>query len=157
MDEKYAVQAHPPGLRVTSLTGVLLPQTAYREFRNRFYGLVAAAIGDPEDTISKWPHEQLHAQKLLPTATSNDQRFSFLQGLVPLVNELELRIYRIGYYTTPQVLSLFKNSETGLVAMCFFGMLGVLKDDTSDSQVWPVMEIDHSDRQDQNCRIGPSV
>ena len=34
--------------------------------------------------------------------------------------------------------------------MCFLGMLGVLKDDTSDSQVWPVMEIDHSDRQDQN-------
>ena len=150
MDEKYAVQAHPPNLHVTSLTGVLIPQPVYRAFRHRFYRLAAAAIDDPQHTISTWPHKQLHAQNLLPTATSNDQRFTFLQGLVSLVNDLELQVYRIGYFKTPEVISLFNGSESGLVATCFIGMLNVLKDETDDSQVWPVMEIDHSDRQDQN-------
>lgn len=150
MDEKYAVQDHPPEFRVTSLTGVLIPQPVYREFRGRFYGLVAAAIDDPENTISTWPHEQLHAQDLLPAAASDDQRFSFLTGLVSLVNELDLRIYRIGYFATPQVVSFFNDGERGLVATCFIGMLNVLKEETADAQVWPVMEIDHSDGQDQS-------
>ena len=59
MDEKYAVSEHPPRLQVTSLTGVLIPQPVYRAFRERFYRLIAAAIDDPENTISTWPHEQL--------------------------------------------------------------------------------------------------
>ena len=148
MDEKYPIREHPPEIQVTSLTGVLIPATAHREFRGRFYRLVADAIGDPDNTISTWPHEQLHAQTLLPDST-DDQRFSFLQGLVSLVNEFEFRIYRIGYFTTRQNRSGL-GGEIGIVATCFMGMLSVLKDETADSQVWPVMEIDRSSRQDQS-------
>ena len=148
MDEKYAIREHPPEIQVTSLTGVLIPATVHREFRGRFYRLVADAIGDPDNTISTWPRDQLHAHTLLPDST-DDQRFGFLEGLVSLVNEFEFRIYRIGYYKTPQLVSMH-GGEKGIVGLCFFAMLSVLKDETSDSQVWPVMEIDRSDRQDQS-------
>ena len=148
MDEKYADHDAPREAQVTSLTGVLIPATVHRVFRERFYRLVADAIGDPERTISKWPFGQIHASKLLPDST-DDRRFSFLEGLVSLVNELEFGIYRIGYFRTRQNVSGL-GGESGIMSTCFMSMLYMLKDEIADSQVWPVMEIDHTDRQDQS-------
>lgn len=151
MGEKYADRKAPPKAQVTSLTGVLIPAAVHRVFRERFYGLVADAIGDPDHTISKWPHELIHASELLPDSTDKE-RFSFFEGLVSLVNELEFGIYRIGYFGTRQNVSGL-GGESGIIATCFLKMLHVLKDGIADSQVWPVMEIDHSNRQDQ-CFAG---
>ena len=150
MDEKYADQQAPQKAQVTSLTGVLIPVTAHREFRERFYGLVADAIGDPDNVISKWPYGQIHASKLLPDST-DEQRFSFLKRLVSLVNEFEFGIYRIGYYKTPKLVSMH-GGEKGIIGLCFFAMLYVLKDEAS--QVWPVMEIDCSWKQQDQAFAG---
>ena len=148
MDEKYADQQAPREAQVTSLTGVLIPAAVHRVFRDRFYEIFDDAIGDPDHVISKWPHEQIHASQLLPDSTDS-KRFSFLEGLVSLVNELEFGIYRVGFFRTQENESRL-GGEIGIVGACFTSMLYVLKDKIADSQVWPVMEIDRNVRQDQS-------
>lgn len=148
LDEKYADQCAPRAARITSLTGALVPANMHREFRDRYYDLVGKAIGDPDGVISKWPDRQIHASKLLPDST-DDAHFSFLEGLVKLVNEFDFKVYRIGFHTTPQGVAGLQG-ETGLVEVCFINLLWVLKTSFPDTQVWPVIETDHTARQDQN-------
>ena len=84
---------------------------------------------------------------MLPDSTDSE-RFFFLEGLVSLVNELEFKIYRIGYFNTVATVATF--GEKGFLSLCFFATLSVLKDELTSSQVWPVMETDRSSRQDQS-------
>ena len=147
MDEKYPDQGAPRNAQATSLTGVLIPATLHQTFRAQFYGLVAEAIGDPENVISKWPHKMTHASELLPDLP-DDKHFRFLEGLVTLVNRLELRIYRFGYCYggIPQAVCAL-GGDIVLIGDCFLRILWALKDE--GSQVWPVMETDRSNKQDQ--------
>ena len=146
MDEKYADQGAPRKAQVTSLTGLLVPADRHREFRDRFYGLVGTALGDADHVISKWPAGQIHACDLLPGST-DQVRFSFLEGLVEVVSEFDFRIFRVGYYKTRENSSV-PGGERFLVELCFHSFLYMLKDAFPETQVWPVVESDRTNRQD---------
>ena len=147
MDEKYADIKAPKGAQAVSLTGVLVPANLHGEFRDRYYALVGAALGDLDHKAPKWPDQRIHASNLLPGAT-NDDRYSFLEGLVRLVNEFEFRIFRLGHVRTPENVTAL-DGELGLVGTSFHSLLTSLRNKFPETQVWPVMEIDRSDRQDR--------
>lgn len=145
MDEKYADTNAPSDAQVACLTGVLVPANLHGEFRNRYYGLVGAALGDPDH---ERPDKRIHASNLLPGLTDDD-RFSFLEGLVELVNEFKFRIFRLSHVKTLSNVSAL-DGELGLIRISFQSLLTSLRDEFPETQVWPVMEIDHSDKQDQS-------
>lgn len=149
MDEKYADQNAPKNAQTTSLTGILIPADVHGTFRKRFYGLVTDAIDDSDYEIAKWPHEVTHASKLLPDST-DDKRFIFLEGLVSLINEQEFRIYRVGYFKTPDFMTGHGGQERQIVGLCFFGLLCALQKELALSQIWPIMETDRTAEQDQS-------
>lgn len=144
MDEKYADLNAPRPVQVVSLTGVLISPSSHKPFREKFYELVSNGIGDPENVISGWPHEHMHAARLLPDST-DEERIFLLQGLVTLVHEFDFKIYRVGYFNTRKARATFSD-EKGIVGLCFVSMLYALRNESS--QVWPVMETDRSSRQE---------
>ena len=147
MDEKYAEQSGPPRTRITSLTGVLIPAAIQPTFRNRYYQLVTNTIADPPNTISEMP--LVHAASMFPQFGADDsKRFEFVRGLVEIVTDLSLKIYRVGYFRTPEMVRVFGDDEKNTLGLCVLGLLGVLSGELQTSQIWPVMEIDQTAAQD---------
>lgn len=147
MDEKYAEPADPQRTRVTSLTGVLVPAAAQPTFRNRYYRLIAKTIADPPNTVSAMP--VVHAASIFPQFGGDDtKRFEFVQGLVEIVTSLGFKIYRVGYLRTPETVRVF-GDEKHTLGLCFQGLLAVLSSELEASQIWPVMEIDQTAKQDE--------
>lgn len=140
MDERYADHDAPKSAKATSLTGVLTPADTHGAIRERFYGLIREAVGSSGRLIVPLP--KIHASNLLPEA-DDETRFSFLEGLVRLINDFELRIYRIGYLHSPQSFRVVKH-EIGLLGLCFQSMLHCIETELVESAVWPVMEVDAS-------------
>ena len=147
MDEKYEDAKAPRDAQIVALTGILVPADSHGEFRKRYYRLVGEALGDPIGVIHKWPDGRIHASSLLPDST-DEERFSFLEGLVALVNDLEFRIYRLSHVRTPENVQAL-GGNLGLVGTSFQSLLASLRNEFPETQVWPVMEIDRSDDQDR--------
>nr|WP_294520990.1 hypothetical protein [uncultured Rhodopila sp.] len=146
MDEKYADRAAEPDCRVTALTGVLIPTGTHAAFRKRFYEIISDILPAADGVVPAMP--LIHASSLLPDAPDDDVRCRFLGSLIDLVLEFDFRVYRIGYYTTAEALSLFK-TEKALIGLCFQSMLNCLESELLRSQIWPIMEIDRSPDQDK--------
>jgi hypothetical protein len=91
---------------------------------------------------------EIHAASLFPSHPE-EIHFRFYEELVRLVIDLELRIYRIGYYATRKLKTTF-DGEGGIVGLCFMSMLLCLKTELAHSQIWPVMEIDQTPKQDRH-------
>jgi hypothetical protein len=146
MDEKYAEQGGPVRSRVTSLSGVLVPASLHQVFRQRFYQIVVETMRDPEGIINELP--EIHAANIFPQFGDDDgRRFDFIEGLVDLVVSLGIKIFRVGYVRSPQMVETF-GDERSVLGLCFHGLLDVLKTEMQTSQIWPVMEIDRSAKQD---------
>jgi hypothetical protein len=145
MDEKYADDGAPAKARATALVGILVPAASHPSFRSRFYELLAVALGATKTVIPAIP--KIHASELFPGRT-DEERFAFLEGLVTIVNELGFRVYRVGYLKTPKMIQLIK-SEKNIPGLCFGEILRSLESELVNSAVWPVMETDGSEPQDQ--------
>jgi hypothetical protein len=145
MDEKYADLGASKSAQVTSLTGLLIPSASHGDFRNRYYRLISSIIEAAPNTISAIP--AVHAAELFPEA-DDEVRIEFLRDLVKIVVDLDFRIFRIGYYRTPELLKMCKD-ERGIVGLCFLSLLSCLQNELADSVIWPVMERDQSPTQDQ--------
>jgi hypothetical protein len=137
----------PVRSRVTSLSGVLVPASIHQAFRQRFYQIVVETMRDPENTINALP--EIHAANLFPQFGDDDtRRFDFVEKLVDLIVSLDIKIFRVGYVRSSQMVEMFGDEKT-ILGMCFYGLLGVLKAEMQASQIWPVMEIDRSTQQDR--------
>ena len=148
MDEKYPDNGAPRRSRVTSLTGVLVSAEVHNVFRERFYSLAFDVLGRKKGVVL--PPPKIHASELLPELGDNDEgRFGFLREMIQLVNDLDCRIYRIGYYSTENLRRMYPD-EKSVVGLCFMSMLFCLETELISSTVWPVMETDRSNRQDQS-------
>lgn len=147
MDEKYAERRGPVASRVTALTGVLVNPLAHASFRQRYYELLVETMRDPVGTINQLP--QVHAARMFPEFGADDtRRFEFVKRLVDIFVLFNFRIYRVGYVRTPQMAATFGRDERSVLGLCFFGLLGALRDELATSQIWPVMERDGSPMQD---------
>ena len=132
MDEKYPDNGAPRRSRVTSLTGVLVSAEVHNVFRERFYSLAFDVLGRKKGVVL--PPPKIHASELLPELGDNDEgRFGFLREMIQLVNDLDCRIYRIGYYSTENLRRMYPD-EKSVVGLCFMSMLFVSKQNLSVQQ-----------------------
>ena len=143
MDEKYIDTQFPPEMQITSLTGLLIPADTYPLFRDRLFGLLPY-FNEGVGAASR----EVHASNLFPDLT-DQERFAFLNGLVSLVNELDCRVYRRGFNFIPGH-KLLRSKQQELLGICFKSILIDIAEHEDDAQIWPVMEIDHSEVQDRN-------
>jgi hypothetical protein len=141
MDEKFADKGVPLRDRATSLTGVLIESSVHQTLRSRFYDLVHRIVGDEPGSISPMP--MIHAMNLFPEE-SDEVRLRFLEALVGIVLDLDIRIFRVGYKPTPEFLNVIGGKESVILGMCFSGILSCLESEPSDCTIWPVMEIDRN-------------
>ena len=146
LDEKYADLTAPREQRVTSLTGLLVPAKRHREFRKRYYSLIRDIMDEPKYRIGI--PEKIHASNLLPNYSDCD-KFKFLQGVVEIVNDLDFRVIRYGYYNTRRLLDSF-GGEKGIISLCFSNFLWALKNTSENYQIWPIIETDRSFYQEAN-------
>ena len=142
MDEKYANTDSPAALQATSLTGFLLSASVYPVFRNRLYRILPGFA----DGVDNYPI-QVHASDLFRDRADEDH-FEFYGDLVSLVNELGCRIFRRGFNFSPGHRQL-RRYQHMLLRFCFKSMLAAVQDLGDAGLIWPVMETDRTDVQDE--------
>ena len=142
MDEKYIDQRASSAVQVTSLTGLLVAANTYPRFRDGFLKIVPGFDEGPRNLVA-----EIHASKLF-LDESVDVHFEFYRRLVWLINELECGVYRRGFNFIPSHPTLRKN-EKKLVGLCFRSMLIAVNDFEDYAQIWPVMETDRTNEQDE--------
>lgn len=141
MDEKYLDSQSSPEMQVTSLTGLLVPADVYPQLRDGLLRLSPYFAGGASrfDAV-------IHASNLFRDLPDDDH-FEFYRGLVSLVNELGCMIYRRGFNFVPEH-ELLRKHQNSLIGICFKSMLIAAQDLEDAVQIWPVMEIDHTNTQD---------
>ncbi|MDG2522888.1 hypothetical protein P7B02_15230 [Caulobacter segnis] len=145
MDETYPDFTLPKSAWSVALTGMLVPAKRHREVRTQFYDAVATATKRTPSTVP--PLAEIHAAALLPDCT-DEERVAFLNRLVEIVLEFDLRIYRIGYARSRELLQILK-TDRGIAGFVFAQLLHVLEPELLENQIWPVMETDRTNEQDQ--------
>jgi hypothetical protein len=145
MDETYPDFTLPREAWLVCLTGMLVPADRHREIRARFYKAVADAVGRRPNTVP--PQMEIHAAALLPHA-NDDTRVAFLEKVAGIITEFDLSLYRIGYRRTRILLDMFK-TDGAILGIAFGGMLGLMSTELETTPIWPVMETDRSNAQDQ--------
>lgn len=143
MDEKYIDPKASASNQVTSLTGLLVAADAYPRFRDGILKIVPGFDDGPKNLAT-----DIHASELFP-GKCDDVHFDFYRKLVRLINELECGVYRRGFSFIPSDPMLQKN-EKRLVGLCFRSILISIEDYEDYAQIWPVMETDRTNEQDEN-------
>ena len=141
LDEKYLDAGADDEMQVTSLGGLLVTAGQYPALRDRLFRLLPNFLEGPDAFGT-----QVHAANLFPGRT-NEERLTFLDGLVSLVNELGCKVYRRGMNFAPY-FGLLRQRERQYLFFCFRSILLAVNASNIDAQVWPVIEIDHSQVQD---------
>ena len=145
MDETYMPKRSP--VSATTLTGLLVHADAHADIRTQYQDLLKGVRPDPPNTIQR-PID-VHAADLFKSLGVADAvKFDFLNGVVDICLGHDLRIYRVGYYNTPEMLNISR-SERGILGLCFLGILWALAPELEDNVIWPVMERDGSEEQDR--------
>ncbi len=145
MDETYSNKSLPKSAQFTALTAMLLPSDRHAEVRARYYAAVAMAVEASNGVIP--PVVEIHAAELLP-GCADEIKFSFLAQIASIVSEMNLKVYRIGYFNTEDIISMCKN-EKGVLGLAFSSLLEIIKPELIINQIWPVMETDWSKDQDK--------
>ena len=143
LDEKYLDAGAMDEMQVTSLGGLLVTSEQYPAFRDRLFELLPS-FEQGHDAFET----EVHASNLFP-GLSDKERFEFLEGLVALVNDMRCRVIRRGSNLVPGN-DTFRKHERSWLFFCFRSVLMAIRDSDIDAQVWPVVEIDHSEIQDHN-------
>ncbi len=143
LDEIYMDAELPPELQSTSLTGLLVTASTYPLFRERFFRLLP---GFPKG--AKRLNIDVHASDFFRDRPDSEH-FAFYRGLVSLINELSCKVYRraFGIDSPPPIL---RKQQSTYLKFCFRSILIAAAKSTDGTQIWPVMETDHSKAQDQN-------
>ena len=141
LDEKYLDTNAVDEMQVTSLGGLLVVADKYPVLRDRLFSLLPRFEDGPVafDT-------EVHASDLFRDHP-DEVHFAFYDGLVELVNELECRVYRRGCNFSPSH-ALLREHEKTYIHFCFKSILLALNSSDLNAQIWPVIEIDHTQIQD---------
>lgn len=143
MDEKYLDTQASSEMQVTSLTGLLVTADTYPRLRDRLFRILPGF-----NEGARGFDIEVHASDLFRDRP-DEEHFAFYRDLVSTVNELDCRVYRRGFNFIPGHQLLRKN-EKYLLGLCFRSMLIAVDDFEEDAQIWPVIEIDHTEVQDRN-------
>ncbi|HEU0078453.1 MAG TPA: hypothetical protein VFQ76_12425 [Longimicrobiaceae bacterium] len=142
LDECQSDLVDRAGTHISSLTGLLVPAASYAELRTRFYGVLGWAVQPGPGVIDLSPPE-LHGRDLL-RGEDDERKLAVLSEMVDLVVDGGIRIYRVGYYITRQVKSVFA-ADPKLLGLCWNGVLVVLQPVLARQAVVPVMDMGDRD------------
>ena len=142
MDEKYPDTNVPPSMQVTSLTGLLIASDQFIRFRDEFCKIVPGF----DQGAANFPME-IHANNLF-RGRPDEEHFQFYNGLVSLFNDFKCSVYRRGFNFMPDH-ALLRKKQKNLLSLCFKSMLISVDDFEYFGQIWPVMETDRSNEQDE--------
>lgn len=137
MDESCSHPVDTRGTYITSLTGVLVPVHEYAVLRTQFYDLMNWSTRPDDKTINLHVPE-LHGKELLPGEDDN-RKLETLDGIVDLVINNNLQVYRTGCYVTKFLQSKFKGDEN-LFGHCWFGFLFQLEPLIEKEMIIPIMD-----------------
>jgi hypothetical protein len=146
MDETYPDFSLPRRTWSVCLTGMLVPAASHREIRARFYNAVADAVGRQSNTVP--PVMEIHAATLLPDS-DDVTRIAFLANLVSIITDYNLSLFRVGYRRTRTLLNMC-GTNAAILGLAFGGMLNLMSQELESTPIWPVMETDRSNLQDQS-------
>lgn len=130
-------------LDLASLTGLLVPLSAYGSVRDAMCKLVWDVIGPPPNTVPA-PIE-LHGRKLLPEFDNLPQeradvlRLEVMRRAVSIVNDHALKITRVCYLNRTEIAGLLK-TDPKLYGVNFFGILSGLQEDMETILILPIMD-----------------
>lgn len=129
-----------------ALTGLLVPNGTHAEFRKRFYDAVLTAL-DIEPNVIPQPPE-IHGSNLFP-GRPDDVKYRFLEQIIRACLDLDMQVLRVGYFLNGDIRSAFKRDKN-IVSLCFNGILSSIQGLLKSTEIWPVVESDHSPLQDQH-------
>ena len=126
------------------LTGVMVPAANHGAVLSKYLELFRAIFQPRQGVVE--PQPDVHAVGLFKNIEADDeQRLLFFKGIVDLLLGLKLEIYRAGYFATPEALRLF-NRKDHLLGLCLLDILSIVTERHPEKQIWPVMEMNASDR-----------
>ncbi len=143
MDETYNEETKPP---ITSLTGLLVPAESYSQLRKDLYQTINEIVKPTSNRINLSPPE-LHFNNFLPSIPDDD-KFRILHSIVQTLVTNHVRVLRVGYYRTRQIVELFSKGEGKshkLIELCWFGMQLVLGAELEAGLVVPVLDAGFSE------------
>ncbi|MFA1622826.1 hypothetical protein ACDY96_08310 [Rhizobium mongolense] len=147
MDESKAQSGARGKLRVTKLTGLLVPSESHRAFRTAYYNALVRVQPAQHATVPALP--EVHAMTLfsaLPNVSDSD-RIGFANELVDILLNLEIAVLNSGYLTNSMT---YARSENQIVGLCFLNFLWALHTTLDEAIIWPVMETDNTREQDMH-------
>lgn len=138
MDERFAHKNEDKTVQATSLTCLLVDMNDHVNFRDRYYALLRGILCDDSNVVPQLPI--IHAMDLFPDRDDAD-RLSLFEGITHIVQELDFKIFRIGYRENRH-FGRSQNDEKEVLSLCFHSVLHCLEKELLVSTIWPVMEID---------------
>jgi hypothetical protein len=130
-------------LDLAALTGVLVELDSYVIVRDAMCQLVVD-IQAPEPHTWCAPIE-LHGRSLLQsmstqgTSFTDEHRLAVFSGVVRIVNENNLRVFRVAYLNRKEIAQSIK-ADPNLYSLNFFGIQTVLQQTLATTLVLPVMD-----------------
>ena len=138
MDECYSEPVDNVGTTISSITGLLLPIEEYDDLLKRFYALLRWKT-NPEPNVYQFAPE-LHGREFLPEE-DDERKFKVLEGVVDLINDSGVRIYRVGFYVTKAGRKRMAHfGDPKMIGLCWFELLYALQSVFQDDLLIPVMD-----------------
>lgn len=131
MDESFSET-----MRVSSLTGIVVPVEHYPRVRTEFYRLLPWAIEPAPNTIASAP--ELHGSDFLRSET-DERKLEVFGGVVDLALAHALRVYRIGYFITDAIEQSLLHDRR-LIGTCWFSLRSMMEPLLEREAVIPVMD-----------------
>lgn len=148
-------------LDLASLTGVIVPLTAYCAVRDAICRLVWEVLAPPPNTVPQ-PIE-FHARRLLseldhlPIEQADDARLHVLRSAVKIVNDYGLQVHRVSYTNRAEIAEVAKG-DPKLYGLNFFDIQVGLQDLMETTMVLPVMDgVPGTPESKKAPRIDPSL
>jgi hypothetical protein len=141
IDESYSPPMPDSGLKIYSLTGILVDVSKYAALRAAHLKLLEPWIRQGE-VISAPPI--LHGSDFL-RSESDERKTRVMSDLCRLVIDHNLRVYRSGYFYDLN----FQRRGISPLAICFGNLLGYISPIAEHSIVWPVIELDRTSKRQE--------
>ena len=140
LDESKSEKVRQSSAYIASMTALIVPAKKYNSVQTAFYDILKPFIQPEENTINLSPPE-LHGRALLKDLPEADDtmRLQIWHKIVNLVIENQLDIYRVGYYITPEFLSLVKGDRNG-ISSCWFRITEVTQPVYQEEQLIVIMD-----------------
>jgi hypothetical protein len=122
--------------RISSLTGVIVPMDRYSLVRDGFYALLGPIIRPSNGVIRRAP--ELHGCDFLRDE-SDETKLDVLRGIVSLTLQQGLRVYRAGYFITPEIERTFPTDKR-MLGTCFHSLLSMMHTVLGEESLIPVMD-----------------